>query len=298
MSDVTMRRRAVMGGLAALIAVPAMGARRRDGGPLGGVRLRDAVAECERASGGRLGVAVLDTATGTRFGWRGAERFPLCSTFKLLLCAAILRRVDTGVESLGRMIPVARADIVPHAPYTGQQVGRSVTVADLCRATMVLSDNAAANLLLPLIGGPAGIGAFARTLGDPATRLDRYEVALGACTPGDPRDTTTPEGMLTCMTPLLTGTALAPPSRAMLLGWLADNRTGAGKLAAGLPQGWRIGDKTGAGGYGTANDIAILWPPQRAPVLIASYLTQTAASAELRDATHANVARAVAQAIG
>ena len=283
-------RRALLAGSAALLVAGRLDAR-------GGNDVRAALAAIERASGGRLGVAALDSGSGQRVAWRGDERFPLCSTFKLLLVAAILRRVDRARELLGRALPVTARDIVPVSPVTGQHVGQSMTVAELCRATMIFSDNAAANLLLPLIGGPPGIGAFARTLGDRATRLDRMETDLGECTPGDPRDTTTPAAILGDIQRILLGHVLAPASRALLLGWLAENRTGAGKLVAGLPSGWRIGDKTGGGEYGTTNDLAIVWPPSRAPILIASYLTQTDAPIDVRNAVHANVARALMVAL-
>lgn len=255
---------------------------------------RHAAMACEKASGGRLGVAILDTATGARLSWRGDERFPMCSTFKLSLVAAILRRVDKGRERLDRRLPVAAADILDNSPTTATLVGGSASVAALCEATLTLSDNAAANLLLPLVGGPAGLTRFFRALGDGVTRLDRYEPALGECTPGDPRDTTTPLATLGLLDHYLIGTLLSAASKKRLLDWMVATRTGEHKLRAGLPADWRVGDKTGSGAHGTDNDIAILMPPGRAPLLVTSYLTEDTLAFKDRGAIHAQFGRAIA----
>ncbi|MDH5824596.1 class A beta-lactamase [Luteimonas sp. RD2P54] len=264
--------------------------------------LAQALDGLERDSGGRLGVAILDSGSGRRFGRRADERFPMCSTFKLLLAAAVLRRVDQGSERLDRNVSIAASDLVPHSPRTGRRVGEGMRVDDLCRASMIWSDNAAANLLLRTIGGPGGLTRFARALGDPHTRLDRWETALNSATPGDPRDTTTPAAMAGNLRRLLLGEALHPASRALLTGWLVDNRTGDARLRAGLPAGWRAGDKTGtsinAEDQGTANDIAVLWPPGRQPVLVACYLTGAPPDVDAMNAVHAAVARAAAAALG
>ncbi|MDB5375038.1 MAG: class beta-lactamase [Belnapia sp.] len=289
-------RRSMMVGLGMLAA---SGARAAPG-PLAG--LPAALARIEAASGGRLGVAVLDTATGTATGHRAAERFPLTSTFKLLATAAVLARVDAGQDRLDRRIRFAASEVVVYSPATEAHAGGpGLTLAALCEAAMVLSDNTAGNLLLGSIGGPAGIGAYARTLGDAETRLDRIEPLLNEAAPGDPRDTTTPAAMLGNLRALLLGDALAPASRERLLGWLVGNRTGDAKLRAGLPEGWRAGEKTGGGSNGTSNDVGILWPPSgrgmgQAPVLVAAYLTATPAAPAQRDATLAAVARAIAAA--
>lgn len=247
--------------------------------------------------GGRLGVAVLDTETGQRFDWRGEERFPVTSTFTFLLAGAVLAEVDRGRERLDRRIPIAASDLVEYAPVTGRHVGaEGLSVSALCEATLVWSDNPAANLLLPIVGGPAGLTGFARGLGDDQFRLDRTETALNQGAPGDPRDTTTPAAMLGDLDRLLLGDALSPSSRTLLTDWLIACRTGDQKIRAGLPKDWRCGDKTG-GGSGANNDVAILWPPGRRPILVASYLTETKASLEARNAALAAVGRAVAAAL-
>lgn len=263
----------------------------------GAAPLREATIAAERTTGGRLGVAVIDTATGARFAYRGDERFPLCSTFKLILVAAILDRIDHGQDRSTRRIPVSESDILGNSPVAKQRVGGFATVAELCRAAIVFSDNSAANLLLPSIGGPAGLTRFIRGCGDPVTRLDRNEPALGAGVPGDPRDTTSPVAMAGLVRHILLGGSLASSSRQQLEAWLMASRTGGHRLRAGLPAGWRAGDKTGTGGNGSNNDVAILWPPRRAPLIVASYLTESAADAATQEAAHARVARAIVAAV-
>ena len=254
-------------GGAALATLGPAPANSRTVGPFGGEPFAQAVRAAEAQGGGRLGVAVLDTETGRRFAWRSDERFPLTSTFKFVLAGAVLAEVDRDRERLDRRIAIAPSDLVEYAPVTGKRVGaEGLTVAELCEAAVVWSDNPAANLLLPLVGGPAGLTGFARRLGDDRFRLDRMETALNEAAPGDPRDTTTPQAMLGDLDRLLLGDVLSPASRVRLTDWLIACRTGDQKIRAGLPKDWRCGDKTGGGGYGTNNDIAILWPPGRRPI--------------------------------
>ena len=291
-SAMDLRRRTL---LTALLATPllATAASVHTPSPAERSPLEREVLRLERDSGGRLGVAVLDTDRGTRFQHRGDERFPMCSTFKLLLASAVLARVERGEASLSQRLAVRREDLVPWAPFSEARVGKDASVEELCAAAMTQSDNVAANLLLPLIGGPPGIGAFARTLGDRHTRLDRNEPGLNSAIAGDPRDTTTPLAMLGNLQALLLGDGLPPASRARLEGWLRANTTGDARLRAGLPKEWQAGDKTGSGQNGTTNDIGILWPPGRKPLLVAAYLTGSKLDSERRDAVHAALARAL-----
>ena len=254
-------------------------------------------ARIERESGGRLGVAVLDTGSGRRAAHRAGERFPMCSTFKFLAAAALLARVDRGREKLDRRIAYRKSDLVPYSPVSGKYAGSGMTVDSLCEAAVTLSDNTAANLILAALGGPAGLTRFMRAIGDTVTRLDRNEPTLNEARPGDPRDTTTPEAMLQSIDRLLFGTALAAPSRERLAQWLLANKTGDKRLRAGLPQDWRCGEKTGSGGHGTTNDVGAFWPPERKPVIVAAFLTETAADATAREAALASVARAIAAAL-
>jgi beta-lactamase class A len=251
-----------------------------------------ALAELERRNGGRLGVAALDTATGRRTGWRSDERFPISSTFKFLAAALVLARVDRSDERLDRRIVFSAKDLVTYSPVTQAHVGPGgMSVAEICEAAVTLSDNTAGNLMLASFGGPAALTAYVRTLGDGLTRLDRIETELNEAAPGDARDTTTPNAMLGDMQRLLVGDALSVGSRERLIGWLLASKTGGKRLRAGLPSDWRVGDKTGGGGNGTANDIAVAWPPGRAPILVAVYLTGSTISDDARSAVIADAGR-------
>jgi beta-lactamase class A len=276
---------------AALIATPGLPARAADRH----ATVRQALAGLERRHGGRLGVAILDTAGAEPFEHRGDERFPVTSTFKFLAAACALARVDRREESLDRRIAYGRDKLVPYSPVTGPHAGADgMNIGALCDAAVTLSDNTAGNLLLESFGGPAGLTGWVRGLGDEVTRLDRWETALNEATPGDPRDTTSPLAMLGLMRRLLVGDALSAASREQLAAWLVACRTGDKRLRAGVPVGWRIGDKTGSGERNTANDIAILWPPNRPPILVAAYYTGAQASDEERNAVLAEVGRLAA----
>ncbi len=217
-------------------------------------------AALEAESGGRLGVCLWHPASGARFGQRMDERFPMCSTFKFLLTAAVLERAGRGALSLDQRVPVRAADLLAHSPVTARHVGKDLGVRDLCRATLTTSDNAAANLLLPLVGGPAGLTAFLRAQGDAVTLAARYEPDANRFAMDDPRDTTSPAAMAGNLQRFVLGDALALAGRRQLADWLIDNETGDARLRAGLPPGWRVGDKTGSNGRDTSNDIAVLWP--------------------------------------
>jgi beta-lactamase class A len=249
----------------------------------------------ERRLSGRLGVSVIDTATGRRLAWRDAERFPMCSTFKWLLAAHVLSRVDAGAEQLARRIEYGERDLLDYAPITKSRVAEgSMSVADLSEAIVRHSDNTAANQLLFTAGGPTGLTAYLRTIGDPSSRLDRLEPDLNSAEPGDPRDTTTPSAMLSNLQAVLLGDRLSGSSRDRLTAWLVGNTTGDTKLRAGLPKAWRVGDKTGMGANGATNDVAIVWPSGRVqPTLVAAYLTETVAPVADRNAALADVARVV-----
>ncbi len=244
-----------------------------------GAELRDEAAHLERRHGGRLGVAVLDTAQHRPITYRGDERFPLCSTHKFIAAALVLARVDRGEESLTRRIAYAKDDLVPYSPITAGHVGRGgMTVGELCEAAMTVSDNTAANLLLDSFGGPAKLTAYVRSLGDGVTRLDRREPTLNEAKPGDPRDTTSPRAILGVLRETAVGTALSAASSTQLAAWLVANKTGDEQLRAGVPKGWRVGDKTGSGGNNATNDVAVIWPPRRAPIIVAAFYVGAAAS--------------------
>ncbi|MFY0183197.1 class A beta-lactamase [Stenotrophomonas maltophilia] len=248
-------------------------------------------AALEAASGGRLGVTLLNTGTGWRTGNRQDERFPMCSTFKFVLSAAVLHLADQGRLLLDQRVPVRQQDMLSHAPVTTRHIGKDMTVRDLCRATMITSDNPAANLLLGRVGGPAGVTAFLRANGDAVTRNDRLEPEMNRFAPGDPRDTTSPAAMAASLQRFVLGDVLKPASKQQLADWLIDNETGDARLRAGLSKAWRVGDKTGSNGEDTTNDIAILWPlAGGAPWVLTSYLQ----GATVDDAGRNDVLRQVA----
>ena len=259
----------------------------------------DAAAElaaAERASGGRMGLLVRDTASGARLTHRADERFPMCSTFKALAAGRVLNRVDLGELSLDQRIAYSRADLLATSPITTQHLAEgAMSLGELCAAIVEYSDNCAANLVLRQIGGPQGLTAWLRAQGDAVTRLDRTELALNSAIPGDPRDTTSPAAFAASFERLTLGQALTPASRARLQGWLAANTTGSQRLRAGLPRTWAIGDKTGSNGADTANDVALLRPPSpsgRAPLIAAVFVTQ-ARSQDAANATIAEVGRII-----
>ena len=260
----------------------------------------EALANIERSAQGRLGVAMLDTGSGLALGWRQDERFAMASTFKAVLAGWMLALVDQGKERLDHRLYYGRDAVIAHSPVSGPRAGDGggLTVAELCAATVSQSDNTAANVLLAQHGGPASYTAFVRSLGDAATRLDRYEPHMAEAAAGDLRDTTTPQAMLQTLQKLVLGDVLTPVSRALLQRWLLETSTGDNRLRAGAP-GWKVGDKTGTGasGSGTTNDIGVLWPAGGgAPVLVTCYLTRSAASPQQRDAAIAHVARTVVAA--
>jgi beta-lactamase class A len=253
-------------------------------------------AAIEQQIGGRLGAAALDTGNGRRIEYRAAERFPICSTFKFLLVAAILAQSDR--EPLDKRLSYGAADLLEWAPITKKHLSEGgMTVRDLCAAAIEYSDNTAANLLLQAIGGPSELTVYLRSLGDPVTRLDRTEPSLNTALPGDVRDTTTPGAMVSNLKLLLLGGRLSKDSQDQLESWLAANTTGAKRIRAGLPAAWRIGDKTGTGENGASSDIAIVRPPGRAPILIAIYLAGSSSDTEHLNNAIARAASLIAQSL-
>ncbi|MEA3060620.1 MAG: beta-lactamase class [Sphingomonadales bacterium] len=278
------------GGVGLLAAAPGLAPAQKG---LGGKRLHDAVAALERRSGGRLGVAVVDTGSRKAFSYRGDERFPLCSTFKFLLAADLLARAERGALDLDRRLPIT-ATHLPNSDFVKGRVGRDASLSELAHAIIEISDNDAANLLLAEIGGPAAVTRFARAIGDGVTRVDRMEPVSDA--PSDVSDTTSPAAMAADFERIVLGGVLRPASRATLTNWLVASQTGPRRLRAGLPSAWRLAHKTGTGMHGTSNDGGVIWPPHRPPLVAAVYLTGSPLSESGRDRIIAGAARAVAAA--
>jgi beta-lactamase class A len=250
------------------------------------------LAQLEQRHGGRLGVAILDTSKAKPLAYRGDERFPLCSTFKVLAAAYVLARVDRKEESLDRRVMYAKKDLVTYSPTTEKHADADgMTIAEICEAAITLSDNTAGNLMLASFGGPEGLTKYLRSMGDNVTRLDRWETELNEAAPGDPRDTTSPLAMLETLRKLLVVDALSASSREQLIAWMVDCKTGDKRLRAGVPPGWRVGDKTGTGEHNATNDVAIIWPPNRAPVLVTAYYVDANASGDDRSAVIAEIGR-------
>jgi len=256
------------------------------------------IAAIETRMGGRIGVAALDTSSSKRIDYRPQERFPMCSTFKLLAVAAVLKRVDEKQDKLDRFVSYDANQILEYAPVTKEHLkDGGMTLGALCAAAIEQSDNTAGNLLLNAIGGPAGLTNFVRTVGDRVTRLDRFEPELNSAISGDERDTTTPAAICSDIQRLLLGDALSEASRRQLEDWLQRNETGGLMIRAGVPKNWIIGDKTGRGSNGATNDIAIMRPPGRAPILLVIYSVGSTATPNDRAAALAEVAKIVAESM-
>lgn len=242
------------------------------------------LSDLESSNGGRLGFAALDTVTGRSLSWRGDDRFIYCSTFKMYLAAATLLRVQAGQERLERQIPITAADMTNHAPITQPAIGSSLSVEQLMKGTVEVSDNPAANLLLKAMGGPQAMQAFYRGIGDDSTRSDRFEPEMNRLD-GD-KDTIRPIRSVANIRRLFLdeSSPLSAASQALLLRWMTDTPTGQNRLKAGAPAGWHVAHKTGTGGYGPTNDIGLLYPPTGQPVIVAAYYHANGTSSDAANA--------------
>lgn len=232
------------------------------------------LAALEKAAGGRLGVAAWRTDHSTRVSHRADERFPLCSTFKAMLAAAVLARSVSQPGLLDQHVRYEKKDLVTYSPLTEKHLADGMSVADLCAATLQYSDNSAANFLMTLLGGPQAVTAFARSIGNTTFQLERWETALNSAIPGEVRDTASPASMAHSLQQLLLGTSLPAPQRQQLDSWMRGNTTGDKRIRAGVPAGWQVADKTGSGAYGSVNDIGVAYPASGAPLVIAVYYTR------------------------
>lgn len=255
-----------------------------------------AFAQLGRRFHARLGVYVLDTGTGRTVTYHAGERFAYCSTFKALATGILLKR-DTTAQ-LDQVIHYSAADLVDYSPITSLHVRTGMTLRAVMAAALEYSDNTAANLLLDQLGGPGRFQAALRGLGDTATDADRTEPTLNDATPGDSRDTSTARALGADLRLMTLGHALPGSGRQLLTGWLLANTTGGPYIRAGVPSGWKVADKTGNGGWGTRNDIAVAWPPGGAPVVIAVLSDRGSANATSDDALIADATKAALAALG
>jgi beta-lactamase class A len=281
-------RRTLLAAMPALVAWPAVA--------------KDApsfLKDYEHASGGKIGVHAENVKSGATFAWRADERFVMCSTFKASVAACVLARVDRGEDTLDQMIPYGQKDILDYAPVAKENLAKgALSLADLCKGAVELSDNTCANLLLARVGGPVALTAFWRSLGDSVSRLDHNEPELNRTPSGGLDDTTTPAAMAGSLRHLVLGDALSPASRDRLTEWLVNCKTGAKRLRGGLPKDWRIGDKTGNNGKDAVGDIAVAWPRPDVPIVMAVYTRGGKPNAAQHEQVFAAIGRLIAERLG
>ncbi|MET4582882.1 beta-lactamase class A [Conyzicola nivalis] len=244
----------------------------------------------------RLGVYAIDTATGAEVSFRADERFAYASTFKALAAAAVLQK--NTAAGMQRVVTFTSDDLITYSPVTELRIDSGMTLIEIADAAVRFSDNTAGNLLLDELGGPGGFDAALAAIGDDTTRAERWEAGLNDAVPGDPRDTTSPRAFATDLREFALGDAMSADKQAVLIEMLKANTTGANLIRAGVPADWVVGDKTGSGGYGVRNDIAIVWPPGREPIVMAIMSTRDSPGAERYDALIARAATAVVTALG
>lgn len=237
--------------------------------------------QLEKKFDARLGVYAIDTGTNRTVVYRPEERFAYSSTFKALAAGAVLQQ--NSMDELDEVITYTREDLVTYSPITEQHVDTGMTLREICDAAIRYSDNTAGNLLLQELGGPDGFENALRQIGDHVTEADRFETELNSAIPGDIRDTSTARALATNLKAFTVDDVLPEDKRTILTNWMRTNTTGDELIRAAVPKGWEVGDKTGAGGYGTRNDIAIVWPPNRDPIIIA-----TLSSRDTKDAAYDN----------
>ncbi|MBX5273403.1 class A beta-lactamase [Rhizobium sp. NLR13a] len=300
--DISLTRRTLIGSVLCLPALSlstlARAANAQETAGEGDDNIEHRLAALEKRTGGRLGVSVLDTQTSISFGYRGSEAFPMCSTFKALAAGFVLARADKGQESLERRVTYGSDKLVDYSPVSEKHAGADgMTLAELCEAAVTVSDNTAGNLLLESFGGPPALTDWLRSIGDGTTRLDRTEPTLNEGRKGDPRDTTAPDAMLDTLGNLTLGSVLTGASCDKLIAWLVASTTGKERLRAGLPADWKVGDKTGTGQNGSLGDIAVIWPPDRGPIVAAVYFAEATVPAKELNLIFAEVGKMVTEMV-
>lgn len=290
----------------ALVPLVGCGAAEADGGASSGGASSEAAAgvdyvaefgALEEEFDARLGVYALDTGSGEEVAFRADERFAFASTFKALLAGVVL--AENSLAEMERVVEYGEEDLVDHSPVTEEHVDSGMSLLELCEATVRYSDNAAGNLLLAEVGGPEGFGeALVELTGDGVTSPVRWETELNEAVPGDERDTSTPEALAGSLEAFALGDVLPEDRREVLVGMLVRNTTGDDLIRAGVPQGWVVGDKTGGGGHGTRNDIAVLWPEEGDPIVVAVLSSRDVEGAEWDDALVAGATEVVVEALG
>ncbi|TMX39335.1 CARB/PSE/RTG family carbenicillin-hydrolyzing class A beta-lactamase [Vibrio rotiferianus] len=256
-------------------------------------KLNEDLAAIEQHIGGRIGVSVWDTQNDEHWDYRGDERFPMMSTFKTLACATMLKDMDSEKLDKNATAKVEERNMVVWSPVMDRMAGQTTRIEHACEAAMLMSDNTAANIVLRSIGGPHGVTRFLRSIGDKATRLDRFEPRLNEAKPGDKQDTTTPNAMINTLHTLLEGDALSYESRIQLKIWMQDNKVSDSLMRSVLPKGWSIADRSGAGGFGSRGITAMIWKENHKPIYISIYITETDLSLQARDQVIAQVSQLI-----
>ncbi|VVT21361.1 Beta-lactamase [Roseovarius sp. EC-HK134] len=275
--------------LALLTGAPAFGQNPK-------LHLAATIDRIEQELDARVGVVIRESGSDWIVSHRAEERFLMASTFKTMLCGAVLHRVDEGDLDLEERIAIEAAEVLEYAPVTEKMVGETMSVGELCHAALDMSDNAATNLLIDRIEGPQSVTAFLREIGDPVSRLDRREPDVNTFAPDDPRDTTTPEAMVSTMVTLLTGDALSPQSRAQLVDWMSDGGVTGALIRASTPAGWHVADRSGSGNF-NRNIVAMVTPPDREPYFIAIFLSDADADFNTRNGAVIELSKAVMQVV-
>ncbi|MER7793960.1 class A beta-lactamase [Streptomyces sp. NPDC097640] len=292
-------RRALSGALATLTLIPLAACAQNDPPPSSPPSTTSHTSEfkdLEREFDARLGVYAIDTGSGREVAYNDGGRFAYNSTFKALACGAVLQK--HSLSGMDKKITYSKSDLLPNSPITEKHVDTGMTLAELCDATIRYSDNAAANLIFKELGGPKALDATLEKMGDNDTRMDRPEPYLSRWVPGETRDTTTPRAFAKDLRAYVLGDVLGRGERAQLTKWLRTNTTGDNLIRAGVPKDWVVGDKTGTGSYyGARNDIAVVWPPDRAPIVIAILSHRARKDAEPDDRLIAKAASAVADTL-
>lgn len=260
--------------------------------------IQQKLADLEKGSGGRLGVTLINTADNSYIAYRGDERFPMCSTSKVIAVSALLKESEKNKALLNKNIQIKKSDLVNYSPVTEKHLDTGMTLSGLSAAALQYSDNTAMNKILAHLGGPTKVTEFARSISDETYRLDRTEPSLNTAIPRDPRDTTSPSAMAKSLRNLTLGNALGKTQRAQLIEWMKGNTTGGTSIRAGLPAAWVVGDKTGSCDYGTTNDIAVIWPENHAPLILITYFTQSQQNASGRKDILASAAKIVTAGFG
>lgn len=243
----------------------------------------------------RLGVYVIDTGTGKEVAYRADERFAYVSTYKALAAGAVLQQKSN--DELDKVIKFAKDDLVTYSPITERHVDTGMNLKEISDAAIRYSDNTAGNLLLKALGGPEGFEKAMRDNGDTVVMANRYETELNEAIPGDHRDTSTPKALANSFKVLTIDDSMPDDKQELLISWLKENTTGDELIRAAVPEGWVVGDKTGSGSYGTRNDVAIVWPPDREPIIIAIMSSRDTEDAEYNNALIAEAAKAAFKAL-